>query len=178
MGQPDEEERGRTARSGDTSADLGAFFDAAMEAIYPYLWRRCGHDRATAEDLCQEAFVTAVRTLQSGGIDVLTVGWMVSVAKSRFIDHCRREARRERHLHLLLGDSVTDVDDMVVESALLEDLLGQLPAAQRLNVALHYLDGMSVPEIADATSASVRAVESSLARARRTMRDLVEGDQK
>jgi len=178
MGQPEEEQQRWAARPGDDPGDLCAFFDAAMEAIYPYLWRRCGHDRATAEDLCQEAFVTAVRALQQGDIDFLTLGWMVSVAKSRFIDHCRREARRERHLHLLGSDSVADIDEVVVESAALEKLLGELPAAQRLNVVLHHLDGMSVPEIAVATSASVRAVESSLARARRTLRDLMEGDRK
>jgi RNA polymerase sigma factor (sigma-70 family) len=164
MGQPEEEQKRWAARPGDDPGDLCAFFDAAMEAIYPYLWRRCGHDRATAEDLCQEAFVTAVRALQQGDIDVL--------------DHCRREARRERHLHLLGSDSVADIDEVVVESAALEKLLGELPAAQRLNVVLHHLDGMSVPEIAVATSASVRAVESSLARARRTLRDLMEGDRK
>ncbi len=161
-------------RPGDAPDVLRTFFEAALEAVYPYVYRRCGHDRATAEDVCQDTFVTAVRTLRAGEVEELTVGWMVSVARTRFIDHCRRESRRERYLHSIEGERSDGFDDDVVGSAVVTELLAELPASQRLNVVLHHLDGMSVPEVAAATGSTVRAVESSLARARRTMRDLAE----
>jgi RNA polymerase sigma-70 factor (ECF subfamily) len=164
-------------RPSDAPDVLRSFFEAVMDAVYPYVYRRCGHDRATAEDLCQDTFVTAVRTLREGKVEALTVGWMVSVARTRFIDHCRRESRRERHLHAIEGGQSTSFDavgDDVVESAIVTELLAELPASQRLNVVLHHLDGMPVPEVAAATGNSVRAVESSLARARRTLRGLAE----
>lgn len=171
-----QEQRGEsgvlTVRPGDAPEVLRSFFEAALDAVHPYLYRRCGHDRATAEDLCQDTFVTAVRTLREGEVVELTVGWMLSVARSRFIDHCRRESRRERHLHVIDGGRGDGVDDDVVASAAVTELLGELPASQRLNVVLHHLDGLSVSEVAATTGSSVRAVESSLARARRTLREV------
>jgi RNA polymerase sigma factor (sigma-70 family) len=115
-------------RPGDAPEVLRAFFAAAMDAVYPYAYRRCGHDRATAEDLCQDTFVTAVRTLREGKVEALTVGWMVSVARSRFIDHCRRESRRERQLHVIDGERDGSVEEDVAASAVVTELLAELPA--------------------------------------------------
>ena len=177
--QEQRDENGVVAvRPGDAPAVLRSFFAAAIDAVYPYVYRRCGHDRATAEDLCQDTFVTAVRTLQAGKVEVLTVGWMMSVARSRFIDHCRRESRRERALHVIDSERDGAVEDDVVASTSVTELLAELPATQRLNVALHHLDGLSIPEVAAMTGSTTRAVESSLARARRALRDLADGGER
>jgi len=58
------------------------------------------------------------------------------------------------------------------------ELLAELPATQRLNVALHHLDGLSIPEVAAMTGSTTRAVESSLARARRALRHLADGGER
>lgn len=163
-------------RPGDNDQALRRFFKFSLDAVYPYLFQRCGHDRATAEDLTQETFVTAVRALREGRVDRLEVGWMVRTARSRFIDHCRSEARRERHLHPVPSAEAVDVADGVVSEAAVVELLSELPPSQRLVTVLHHLDGMRVSEVASATGNSVRAVESSLARARRRLRQLQEGD--
>lgn len=163
-------------RPGDSPEDVGRFFDHAIGEVYPYLLRRCGHVRVTAEDLTQDTFMTAVRALGDGRVDQLTVGWLITCAQSRFIDHCRRASREERHLHSVLAEPPDLVEDRVVVGAVVTELLSELPAAQRLDVVLHHLDGLPVAEIAARTDRSVRAVESSLARARRTLRTLTEGD--
>lgn len=161
---------------GDPADVLGTFFDAAMGEVYPYLLRRCGQDRATAEDLTQDTFVTAVRTLRGGRVDRLTVGWLIRCAQSRFIDHCRREDRRLRHLRLVSSPEPDRMDDGVVDEMVVGERLAELPPSQRVVVVLHHLDGLTVPEVADRVGRSVRAVESSLARARRTMRKAAEED--
>lgn len=159
-------------RTGDPPEVLGRFFEAAFDAVYPYLARRCPGELTVAEDLTQETFVTAIRTLRSGAVDHLTVGWMVSAAQSRLIDHYRREARRSRHLRAVMTDVPVDqVEDGVVADERVLELLACLPASQRLDVVLHHLDGVPIREIAERTARSERAVESSLARARRTLRD-------
>lgn len=162
-------------RPGDPPRVVDAFFDAALEAVYPYLARRCGADRGVVEDLTQETFVTAVRALQDGRVDHLTVGWMVTVAQSRLIDHVRGEERRTRHLRAIdLPARPADPETAVLGDEVVARLLGRLPPAQRLVVALHHLDGLSTAEIAEHTGRSVRAVESSLARARRSLRLIVD----
>lgn len=155
---------------GDPDEVLGDFFDLSFGEVYGYLLRRCGHDRATAEDLTQDTFVTAVRTLRDGQIDRLTVGWLIRCAQSRFIDHCRREDRRMRHLRAVPSTEADPLDDSVIGELLVEEHLADLPPSQRVVVVLHHLDGLTVPQVAERVGRSVRAVESSLSRARRTMR--------
>lgn len=167
----------RSVRVGDPPESLRAFFRDALAEIYPYLLRRTAGDRATAEDLCQDTFVTAVRASHDGSPEVITIGWMITVARSRLIDHYRSEARRQRHLRAVESEAEIgahagsgQVEGDVLGTDTVERLLDVLPPAQRLNVALHHLDGMSIAEIAEATGTSPRSVESSLARARRTLR--------
>jgi RNA polymerase sigma-70 factor (ECF subfamily) len=158
-------------RAGDPPAVLRAFFDAALDAAYPYLARRCGGDSTLVEDLTQDTFVTAVRALRSGSVDHLTIGWIVTVAQSRLVDHYRREVRLSRHLRVVgPAEHVDRVDDAVIAEGMVVELLAHLPAAQRLDVVLHHLDGVPVGEIAERTGRTERAVESSLARGRRTLR--------
>jgi RNA polymerase sigma-70 factor (ECF subfamily) len=164
-------------RLGDPPAVVGAFFDAAFDAVYSYLARRCVGDGTVAEDLTQETFVTALRSLRSGSVDHVSVGWMISVARSRLIDHYRREAMRSRHLRAVGGEAAADdVADVVVDGEMVGALLDHLPARQRLDIALHHLDGLSVREIAERTDRTERAVESSIARALRVLRALCAGE--
>lgn len=171
LGRHRRDQQELVVRPGDAPEVLGRFFDAAFDTVYPYLARRCAGDLTVAEDLTQETFVTAIRTLRSGVVDHVGIGWMVSVAQSRLIDHYRREARRSRHLHAVMTDeSVVHIDDGVDADEWIAELLACLPDGQRLDVALHHLDGVPIREIAERTDRSERAVESSLARARRTLR--------
>jgi RNA polymerase sigma-70 factor (ECF subfamily) len=162
---------------GDSSERLGAFFDRAIGEVYPYLSRRCGHDQSAAEDLTQETFVTAVEALRGGRIEQLTVGWLITCAQSRFIDHCRRVARSERHLHALpMAAAEEGPETLAIAADIVTELLGELPASQRLVVVLHHLDGLPIADIAARTGRSTRAVESLLARARTSMRRRVKED--
>jgi RNA polymerase sigma-70 factor (ECF subfamily) len=161
---------GLSVGPGDSDDRLGDFFDAALAEVYPYLIRRCAFDRATAEDLTQDTFVTAVRTLRRGRVERLTVGWLITCAQSRFIDHCRQEQRRQRHLRSVPSPEPELVDEGVLDRMVVTEHLAELPANQRLVVVLHHLDGLTVPEVAERIGRSVRAVESLLSRARRTIR--------
>jgi RNA polymerase sigma-70 factor, ECF subfamily len=162
-------------RRGDDDGRLRAFFDRAIAEVYPYVARRCGYDRTLAEDLVQETLVTAVTAL-GRDVDHLSIGWMIAVARSRLIDHYRAEARRERPLRLVV-DRQAPPDAEVVGRDVTGRMLAILPAQQRLCVVLHHLDGLPISEVAVATGLSVRAVESSLARARRALRVAVERDE-
>ena len=119
-------------------------------------------------------FVAAVSALRRGVVESLTVGWMMTTARSRLIDHYRRLARMERPVQVVASRAAEEPDGEVISADTVESLLSALPPAQRLVVVLHHLDGLPVPEVATLTGSSVRAIESSLARARRTMRGTLE----
>jgi RNA polymerase sigma-70 factor (ECF subfamily) len=157
-------------------------YDEGLPHVYGYLLRRS--DRATAEDLTQEVFVGLARRVRAGTVgESLTVGWLLTVARSRLLDHMRALQRSERKLQLAWSAAepearagMVDVDPSAEDLApTTERALEALPPVQRYVLVLHHLDGYPVADVADAIGRSVRATESLLARARRTFRAEFEG---
>jgi RNA polymerase sigma factor (sigma-70 family) len=70
-----------------------AFYRAHLPAVYGYLLRLCVGDKAQAEDLTQDVWVALVEALRQGHTDRANVRWLITVARSRFLDHARRERR-------------------------------------------------------------------------------------
>jgi RNA polymerase sigma-70 factor (ECF subfamily) len=155
-------------------------YDASLPHVYGFLLRRC--DKQTAEDLTQEVYVDLVRRVRRGDEPSgFTTGWLITVARSRLIDHMRAQHRRERKLSMAWSAAEPGerqgiiVDDTAFEDmgASTERALSELAEAERCALVLHHLDGMSVADVADAIGRSTRATESLLAR---TCRDDDPGD--
>jgi RNA polymerase sigma-70 factor, ECF subfamily len=151
---------------------LLALYDRALPQVYGYLVRRVG-DAAVAEDLTGETFLAAVRAVRENKVPDLTIAWLVTVARNKLVDHWRRVAREERKLRL-----ATDPDDAVVDDDIdarldrqrAHDVLEQLGAHHRAALTLRYLDGLSVPEVADHLERTVHATEALLMRAKHAFR--------
>lgn len=150
-----------------------ALYEAGLPRVFGYLARRT--DRSTAEDLTQEVFTTAARTWGTGDHDRVTLPWLLTVAKSRLIDHARSEARRSRNLAAVGARRQTQQAASAEDTAAAarfapetERALDALPGQQRTALVLHHLDDLSVADVADVLGCSVRAAESLLARARRS----------
>jgi DNA-directed RNA polymerase specialized sigma24 family protein len=71
-------------------AGFEVLYGRLLPVVYGYFLRRVG-GVPLAEDLTQEAFLSAVRSLPAA-IES-PEGWMVTIARRRFIDHLRREGR-------------------------------------------------------------------------------------
>jgi RNA polymerase sigma-70 factor, ECF subfamily len=164
------------ARAGSLDAvfsDDTAFrewYDAALPAVFRYLYHRCGRDRELAEELTQQTFVAAVRghSTFAGGD---AVAWLVGIARHRLVDHFRAIERRERGLRRLWFERppVTWIGEPEVDDALMSAVV-DLPAAQRAAVVLRYLDDLPVRDIARLLGRSEGAVESLLSRGRDALR--------
>jgi RNA polymerase sigma-70 factor (ECF subfamily) len=94
-----------------------------------------------------------------------------AIARHKLADHYRRLDREERRrLRLLTRAGRTESDPELPESRDARDAvhraLGSLPAMQRAVLVFHYLDELSVLEIAAAIGRSESAVESLLSRGR------------
>ena len=153
--------------AGDIRAALGASFDRHHDSVYRFCLARTGsHD--AAEEATSDTFVTAARHAANGGLIDLTEAWLITVARRRIIDRWRANERHRSRLERLLSmpASVQHAPEPRDEVTL--RVLASLPERQRAALVLRYLDGYSVPEVADALDCPYGAAESLLARARRS----------
>ena len=160
------------AATPDQGVALLEIYDRAVPQVYGYLSTRTGNP-VVAEDLTAETFLAAVQAVQRDAVPNLTVAWLISVARHKLVDHWRKKAREESGLRLVAEDDVEHDDlDLHFERAQARVVLGQLGAHHRSALTLRYLDGLSVPEVAEHLGRTVHATEALLVRARNAFRNL------
>jgi RNA polymerase sigma-70 factor (ECF subfamily) len=177
VGDADDALMGRVA-AGDGLA-WRDIMDRHASAILGHAWYMLG-DRAEAEDVVQETFVRLMakaRAWQSGGAKLRT--WLYRVAINLCID--RRRARRTVPL-----DGIPEMPDPASDEGLrsrdidrtrsVRRALAELPDRQRVALTLVHFEGLSNIEAAAALEVSVDALESLLARGRRTLRESLAAD--
>lgn len=178
-----------TAITGDRSA-LGAVFadelafrawyERSLPNVYGYLFHRCGRHPELAEELTQQAFVEAVRGYGRfrGQADATT--WLIGIARHKLIDHFRRAERDTRRLAALSAREFGDVGRAESAPPTMPDdidvALARLPALQRAVLVLHYMDQLSVREVAQSIGKTEAATASLLARGRDSFREAWEAD--
>jgi RNA polymerase sigma-70 factor (ECF subfamily) len=160
----------------DQGATLLALYDQAVPQVYGYLLPRCG-SVTLAEDLTAETFLAAVAAVKRHTVAQMTIAWLVGVARHKLVDHWRRQVREERNLRLVHDDAAPDEDpwDERLDVAHARDVLEKLGPHHRAALTLRYLDGLSVPEVADHLGRGVHATEALLVRARVAFRRAYEG---
>ncbi|MGN6365742.1 RNA polymerase sigma factor [Asticcacaulis taihuensis] len=171
---PDEVLLERIAR-GDMAA-VSALVSRKLPRLLS-LGRRMLNDPAEAEDVAQETLVRTWKqaaTWVPGRARIDT--WMHRVALNLCYDRLRR--RKDS----VSPDDVEIIDDAAGPSVQLEQAqtaqalqkaLAQLPERQRTAITLNYFQEMSNIEAAAIMGVSIEALESLLARARRTLRTLM-----
>jgi RNA polymerase sigma-70 factor (ECF subfamily) len=161
-----------------TVADLGQIelvedLEALFRAHYGRLVRAltvAGGSREGAADAVQEAFVKAhlhwrrIRRYDD------PVGWIRRVAVNRLHDEHRRLRRKATAERRMANERSSTGEPVLDETAA---LLAGLPRQQRMAVALFYVDGMSVAEVAAAMRLSDGAVKFHLHAGRAKLRDAV-----
>jgi RNA polymerase sigma-70 factor (ECF subfamily) len=153
-----------------------AWYDEALSVVYAFVLYRTGGRSAIAMELTQETFVEAVRSAGRFDGRSAPVTWVCGIARHRIADHFRRLVRDKRRtvpLSTVPAEAEKDPRDWARSADTREDVLRalrRLPAPQASVLALHYLDGLSVPEIARSLGRSQKAIESLVNRARESFR--------
>ena len=162
----------------DQSEALLALYNRALPQVYGYLASRCRNE-ALAEDLTAETFLAAVAAVQKGAVDRLTTAWLVGVARHKLVDHWRRVAREERKLRAVEDEAGLPEDpwDEAIEASRAREALTELAAHHQAALTLRYLDGLSVPDVAEHLGRTIHATEALLVRARTAFR-IVYGERK
>jgi RNA polymerase sigma-70 factor (ECF subfamily) len=156
--------------------DFDAFYDASLPIVYGYLLRLCGGDHDKTRDLTQDTWVKLVDELNRGHLDKVDMRWLITVARSRFLDSWRREQRRERDLRLVWFDRRSEGEaDVAPDAGQLVAHLAHLSSEHRVAMTLHYVDELPVSEVGKLMGRSTPATYSLLARARRELRTRIGG---
>lgn len=124
-------------------------------------------DQAIAEDLLQETFIKAVKTIQSGRYNEegKFLPWITRIAHNMAIDHFRK-AKRYPTVVMEDGSNVFNTLDFAEDSfeaqqikqetySKLRELIQTLPEAQREVLMMRHYMQMSFQEIAETTGVSI-----------------------
>jgi RNA polymerase sigma-70 factor (ECF subfamily) len=131
----------------------------------PVVWQVCTAlgSAGEVEDLVQETYLRAVRSLDSFRGDAPVRAWLLSIARRVCADHVRRRQRGRRLAERL----ALDVPDPSVQaSEHLDDLLAGIDPDRREAFVLTQLVGLSYEEAAVALGCPIGTVRSRVARAR------------
>ena len=123
--------------------------------------------------MTHDVFTTVARTIEDP--NEVTVSWLIRRARFRMIDIIRRRENYEAKLTLIGGRSTNgDHQVTVAEQLRVEAALQQLSSLHRSVLLLHYVDELSVAELAEQLGRSVKGAEALVTRARSTLKAALE----
>jgi RNA polymerase sigma-70 factor (ECF subfamily) len=157
---------------------------AAAEALAQRWLRACRavalavtREEADADDVCQDAFVTAMERIDDCREPARFGAWLMRIARNRATDQLRARARPVLSLE---GMEIESADASPQRQAERGDArgrllaaLGELPQERREVLLLHDLEGWTHREIAERMGLPPGTVRSHLHHARKRMRTLL-----
>ncbi len=148
------------------------------QPVYRLVWRMTGGS-ADSEDIAQEAFVRLWRNPAQVREAAALKGWLMRVASNAVIDR----SRKPRHSGIDEGPEPPDPTarpdaplDRAQAARIVDGRLAALPDRQKLALSLVYFEGMTNIDAARVMEVSVEAVESLLARGRRSLKESLSGE--
>src|ERR687886_59752 len=134
-------------------------------------------NRADAEDVTQTTFLNAYRAFEKGQRPEKPQNWLISIAHNVCRQRFRQSARRPTEVAFDddIGADLVEPDDDTPTGDDIRRALGHLAFNQRAALVMRELEGRSYAEIAEILGVSSGAVETLLFRARRALREQLEG---
>jgi RNA polymerase sigma factor (sigma-70 family) len=170
-----------------TAADIHRTIDAVWRIESPRLiagLTRIVRDVGLAEDLAQDALVTALEKWPEAGVPDKPGAWLMAAAKFRAIDLLRRGKMQEQK-HEELGRELEELETKVPDlTAAIDDFVGDdllrllfiachpvLSTEARVALTLRLLGGLTTEEIARAFLVPEPTIAQRIVRAKRTLSD-------
>ena len=162
--------------------DLDSAFPTLVVSAGPGLYwglrRLCG-DHQEAEDLTQETFIRAYRSL--GGFDrdrfeaLRLSPWLWTIALNLGRNHLRSRSRRPTFVDL--HEQAASEDPEPPDTTAWDDRLSALPITQRRAVVLRHVVGLGIGEISEATGRPEGTVKADIHRGLDRLRRVMEQEQ-
>jgi len=167
----------RRAQAGDVAA-FETLYREQSGRIFALCLRLKGGDRADATELMQDVFVRVWRRLGTFRGDSAFSSWLHRLAVNTMLENARTEKRRTARVlsmedtSVLPGAARSSGIDLKME---MEEAVASLPKGARTAFVLHDVEGYQHQEIAEQLSVSIGTVKAQLHRARRLLRERLEG---
>jgi RNA polymerase sigma-70 factor (ECF subfamily) len=161
------------AAAGGSHAAFAEIVTRHFQPVYRLVWRMTG-GASDAEDMAQDTFVKLWKNPAQLREGVALRGWLMRVAANAVIDGSRkvRPAALEDAPEVADPQAMPDAPlDRAQAARLVDSRIAALPERQRLALSLVYFEGLSNIEAAAVMEVSVDALESLLARARRSLKE-------
>ena len=166
----------RRAQQGDSEA-FRQLVEAYQTQVYRLALRMCGADGA--DDVTQDAFVAAWRTLPNFRSDCRFSTWLYRLTTNAAIDYLRREKR-----HRAAGDiaelelpddapTMQELSERAETQSRVRRALSRLSDEHRQVLLLRYMQELDYGEIAAALEVSEGTVKSRINRAKARLRELL-----
>jgi RNA polymerase sigma factor (sigma-70 family) len=177
-----DEQLARDVQRGITSS-MNTLIERHYALLMGYLYRMSGGQRTLAEDMAQETFLHALRSIQQYQYPRPFKAWLYAIATNLARNHYKRADTR-------YTDSADEDFELVADESLPEDsaqandeartvalALAALPDHQREVVVLYYYQELALAEIADALNIPIGTVKSRLSIGLRRLRTIMEKQQ-
>ncbi len=148
-------------------------FRETLPELYAFVARRCGGDRARAEDVTQETWLRALETWRSQGLPREPLAWLKTTAANLLSNERRRASRRGAPAAVELESLAEETRDEVDGEAVRKGM-ARLEGDDARLIEQFHVEGASTRELARERGASERAIEGRLHRARRKLREYLE----
>ena len=176
-------------RSGDSTA-REEFYNVYRNRLYSLVFEQVGQDHGTAEDLVQDVFLAALGSMDKFRGDSHLYTWLRSIAFHKINDFYRRQAREPKpeksspDFDALQQLEQTGTNEPATLTVLeskeirqsVHQALGSLPHDYQKVLVMKYIEEMPVLKISQVMDRSPKSVEGLLSRARKAMRDKLEGN--
>jgi len=152
---------------------------ALIRRLSPQLLRFFAMQRTSrpeAEDLLQETWMEIHKARHTYRAGEPVLPWLYAIARHIQVDHYRKRSRTEKREQTMgMGREAADVRPDAGAGWDLTELLAPLPASQREVIEMLKIAGMSLQEVARATSSSVGSVKQKAHRAYEKLRERLGG---
>ena len=151
--------------------------DRFMPKIFAQAFHRVRNE-ADADDITQEAMLRLWRTAPNWKQDNAKIStWLYKIVNNLCVDRMRQ--RKTEYLEAVSEpiDNRQNVTDSILNKSranALYSALARLPVRQREAISMRHPEGISNPEIAEKLELSIEAVESLIARGKRTLSETLQ----
>ena len=182
--QPSEKSIALAMRRGDPAA-IDALYAEFGGTVLAYLTRALG-DRSAAEDVQQQVFAELWQRTEAYDPDragLLT--WVLTIARSRAVDHMRRHSRRPEPRDPAGVAAIADAraakispDDLMIERWRVAHLLTRIPREEAELLRMRFYEDRSQREISERTGIPLGTVKMRMIQALDRLRELMEEEER
>jgi RNA polymerase sigma-70 factor (ECF subfamily) len=163
---------------GDRDA-VTEFYNTHIDRIYSSVFNQVGRDHNVTQEIVQDTFLAAVKSVKNFKANSNVYTWLYSIANKKVADYYRSKYRKRQILLDMTLDVETAEDSIdytinPVETTdniqLIRQAMDSLPLHYKQMMISKYVEEMSTEDIAIAMDCTVKSVEGILSRAKKRLK--------